>query len=245
MSSPPGSVWPSAGAGANTTTQGSGNSIPEANGYEYGINITSGGPVTIDHCDMWGFANAIVLYSTTAQINITNNWIHDAGDASEGAHQDGIGFLNGGIQNAPSNVLIQGNTIVSLGNTNALAWQGQSGGFTGWDNIQQIVNYIGGFGYILYPGGSYTITNWIFTDNVFATDVQWVNGPIREQVFGGATEVTHFSNNGCLWRRNKLLVVSGTTPSGTSAISFNSGNNGQFVLPNSTSQGFSATDFTG
>ena len=96
-SAPPHEAWPSAGAGMQLIGNGSGYQIDGNDGYEYGINIPSGGPVTIDHSDIWGFGNAVVFYSTTAQMTVTNTWIHDAADAAaQKYHTDGPGYLNGG-----------------------------------------------------------------------------------------------------------------------------------------------------
>ena len=222
--SPPGEVWPSAGAGANTTAQTTGvNAINGTEGYEYGLNIVGGGPVTVDHSDFWGFGNAITFHNTTAQINITNNWIHDAANASpEGYHTDGPGYLNGGA--GPSNVLIQGNTIASLGNTNGLAFQAAT---SGYNNIQIKDNYLSGFGYtaaLSLPGGTH-FTNSSFENNVFGTDVQSVFGPI----YGNPSSI--FSGNGNTWSGNTLAVRSGTVPASSSSFQFSSAENGDYVWP--------------
>ena len=199
---PPGSVWPSAGSGQNTTTQTTGVDAIDGNeGYEYGVNITSGGPVTIDHSDFWGFGNALVFYSTTAQMTITNNWIHDAANASpQGYHTDGPGYLNGGA--GPSNILIQGNTIASLGNTNGLAFQAAT---SGYDNIQIIGNYFSGFGFTVAAGapGNTHFTNSSVSNNVFGTDVE----PMWNPLYGNS--FTAGSNSS--WTCNKLAFRSGTT----------------------------------
>ena len=112
--SPPGYTWPSSGAGANSTTITEGvNAINGNNGYEYGFNITNG-PIWIDHCDLWGFGDAIVIQTTTAQMTITNNQMHDIANPSEQAyHTDGPGYSNGGT--APNNVMIIGNAVAMLG----------------------------------------------------------------------------------------------------------------------------------
>jgi hypothetical protein len=229
--SPPGAAWPSAGAGQNTTQQTAGvNSIDGNSGYQYGISITSGGPVTVDHGDFWGFGNdAVAWLATTARMTITNNWMHDTANASPlGYHQDGIGYLNGGT--GPSNILIQGNTIASLGNTNAIAFQAATGGY---NNIQIIHNYVSGFGYTVAPGtpGNTRFTNSSFTDNVYGTDIEPVFGPLYGPPGSGTT-----------WKCNKINVapvtswtINGLTP--TAAM------NGEYWVP--TSAIVSATDYNG
>jgi hypothetical protein len=229
--SPPGAAWPSAGAGKNTTVQVAGvNSIDGNDAYQYGLNIESGGPVTVDHNDFWGFGNGGPLtYSTTAQINITNNWIHDAANASpQGYHQDGIGYLNGGV--GTSNVLVQGNTIASLGNTNAVAFQAATGGY---DNIRIIGNYFAGFGYTvcLGTGGGQQFTNSVFENNVFGTDLQCVWGPL----YNDYTSV--FQQTGNTWSGNTLSVLAGTSPSSSSGFTFSEAESGDFIWPDSSLHG--------
>ena len=70
----------------------------------------------------------------------------------------------------PSNILIQHNTIASIGNTNAIAFQAAT---SGYDNIQIIDNYLSGFGYLvaLGTGGGQQFSNSSFTNNVFGTDL--------------------------------------------------------------------------
>src|SRR5262249_14469780 len=206
--SPPGGVWPSAGAGMNTLTQ-----VPDVNaingnkGYEAGLGIgNNSGPVTVDHSDFWGFGNAIILNQSTAQMTFTNNWIHDAADASpQGYHTDGIGYLNGGA--GPSNVLIEGNTIASLGNSNGIAFQAAT---SGYNNMQIIHNYLSGFGYTVAPGfpGNVHFTNSSFVDNVFGTDIRPFWGPLYGAPFpdSGWTQT-----GGSVWKCNTVHVIPSTT----------------------------------
>jgi len=232
--SPPGSIWPSGGAGQNTTTQTPDvNAINGNDGYEYGINITSGGPVTIDHSDFWGFGNAIVFYSTTAQMTITNNWIHDAATAGpQGYHTDGPGYLNGGA--GPSNVLVQGNTIASLGNTNGLAFQAAT---SGYNNIQILGNYFSGFGYTTAPGepGNTHLTNSSIKNNVFGTDIEPVWGPLYGNNFSAGSNT--------VWACNKLSFRSGTNWTDGDGWHPASSINGQYWVP--TGAISSATDYNG
>jgi len=231
---PPGSVWPSAGAGQNTTTQTTDvNAINGNDGYEYGLNIISGGPVTVDHCDFWGFGNAVVFYSTTAQMNITNNWIHDAANASsQGYHTDGPGYLNGG--SGPSNVLVQGNVIASLGNTNGLAFQAAT---SGYNNIQLVGNYLSGFGFTVAAGapGNTHLTNSSVTQNVWGTDVEPVWNPLYGNSWTAGTNST--------WTCNTLAFRAGTTWTDGDGWTPASGINGQYFVP--TSGISSTTDYLG
>jgi hypothetical protein len=228
--SPPGAAWPSAGAGTNSTTQTSGvNSIPFSQGYQYGLNITAGGPVTVDHCDLWGFANGIVFYNTTAQMTVTNSWIHDPRYANGVDHSDGIGYLNGTA--APTNVTVQGNTIALLGNTQSLAFQGATSGYTG---MQINSNYLSGDGYtVQLCTGSHTCTG-NFARNVFGTDIAPQFGLLYSSAIGSTM----------VWTGDTLNFLAGTTWTATSCTP-TSGMNGQYVLPTAgggASCGNSATD---
>ncbi len=113
--------WPSAGAGTNTlnpieetgfipgsTAPSNATAINGNKGYEYGFNLNSGvGTVWIDSCDIWGFGNAIINQTSTAQQTITNTWMHDAANPTEQAyHTDGYGYSNGAT--GPNNVLLAG-----------------------------------------------------------------------------------------------------------------------------------------
>ena len=235
--SPPGETWPSAGAEQNTTTQiADVNSINGSDGYQVGVAVSSGGPVTVDHSDFWGFGNSALqgLLGTTAQITFTNNWVHDAANANpESYHIDGIGYVNGTA--GPDNVLIENNTIASIGNTNGIAFQEAT---SGYNNIQIIGNYLSGYGYntaLGRAGGGIGFTNSSFKNNVFGTDLQWVWGPLY------ADYTSDFSGNGNSWSGNTLAVISGTTKASGSSFSFSSANNGNYIWPDSS---LHSTDFS-
>jgi len=218
FSSPPGGTWPSAGAGTNSTTQTNGNSVPEGQGYQFPW-YTSGsteGPIVMDHCDLWGFGNAVAFSQTTAQMTLTNNWMHDAGNSDSPTagyyHTDGPGYLNGGT--GPDNVLIVGNVIASLGNTNAFAFQAADGGYS---NIIVTSNYFSGFGNTISPGdiGPSYLTNSVFYGNVFGTDVE----PVDTWSHGNMASSTN------VWACNTVAFRSGTTWSvaGWTPSSFDNG----------------------
>lgn len=228
---PPNAAWPSASAGQQQVGNGTGYQISGNNGYQYGLNITSGGPVTADHCDIWGFGNAVVFYSTTAQMTISACWIHDAADAAaQSYHTDGPGYLNNGT--APANLLISGSVVASIGNTNAFAFQGAS---TPFDKINLVGNYLSGFGYaaFLFETG---VTNSAFTDNIFGTDLPWAFGPLHADYTSQYTASTN------TWRRNKLKVLPGTSKNAGATLTFTSADDGKFLLPGTT---LSTTDFAG
>jgi hypothetical protein len=233
LASPPGSVWPSAGAGANSTTITSGTNAGNGNdGYEEGFFTNTGsGPTYIDHCDIWGFADAIQLgNSTTAQITITNNWIHDIVDpVPQTYHTDGIGYLNGNT--APNNVTIIGNTVALLGNTNSMAFQAATAGYQGifvaenfWSGDNSTMSWC--------SPGSLRCTNSYLYGNVWGATVA-ADGPIYTG--GGFTVGT-----GSVWACNTVSI-----PVGTSWTELNSpfwspvhSQDGQYFLyadpPNST-----------
>ena len=225
--SPPGYTWPSGGAGANSTTITEGvNAINGNNGYEYGFNITNG-PIWIDHCDLWGFGDAIVIQTTTAQMTITNNQMHDIANPSEQAyHTDGPGYSNGGT--APNNVMIIGNAVAMLGNTNALAFQAATGGY---QNIYVANNFWSGDNATIswcHPG-SVQCTNSYFYGNVLGTDVM---------DFGAVYDPGGSMGSGSVWACNTIEVRSGTTWTNNDGWKPTSAMNGQYFVnnypPNST-----------
>ena len=206
--------WPSGGVGANSTTiveetgftpgsttPSNANAINGNKGYEYGLNVDNGGgPIWVDHCDFWGFGDAIVNQTTTQQITITNNWMHDIANPSEQAyHTDGYGYSNGAT--APNNVLLAGNATAMLGNTNALALQAAVGGY---QNIYINENFFSGDGATISfcQPGSVPCTNSAFYGNTFGTDVE-ASGPMYNP---GAT-----LGPGTVWACNTIEVRPGTT----------------------------------
>jgi hypothetical protein len=229
--SPPGAAWPSAGAGQNTTTQVSGtNAIIGSSGYQYGINIPSGGPVYITGMDMWGFANAITFYSSNSQ-TVVNSWMHDSRYfATFGDHTDGPGYLNGTA--APSNVTLQGNTNCSIGNTQGIAYQGSTSGYA---SMQTNFNYLCGYGYTaaFFPGASPAPTNSYIAHDVLGTDLAEVFGPL----YNNAATL----GSGSAWGCNTISFLAGTTWT-AAPISWTptSGMNGQYWIQSTTPN--SATD---
>lgn len=231
--SPPGLVWPSAGTGKNTLSQVDDvNAVHGNKGYQGGLSISNNaGPVTVDHSDFWGFGNAIILNTSTAQMTFTSNWIHDAANASpHGYHTDGIGYLNGSA--APSNVKMEGNVIASLGNTNGSAFQQAT---SGYNNMQIVHNYFSGFGYTNALGapGNWHFSNSSFVNNVFSTDVQPYFGPLYGNSFLGTNNV---------WKCNIIYFNPATTWS-TEGWKPTAAMNGQYWIPTTTIN--SPTDWMG
>lgn len=231
---PPNASWPAASAGKQQVGNGTGYQIDGNSGYQYGLQLDAIiGPVTLDHCDIWGFGNAITWLGTAFQTNVTQCWIHDAADAAaQGYHTDGPGYLNGGTP--PSNITISKCTIASIGNTNAIAFQNATSGFS---NISVINCYLSGFGdCVNMCNNTAGNSNLTFTGNYFGTDLPWVFAPLHNDY------TTQFTGTTNKWRGNTLKVLRGTSPVGGASFSFTLADDGKYLLPNDT---LSATDFTG
>jgi hypothetical protein len=219
--SPPGYLWPSAGTLQNTTTQTSNvNCIDGNSGYQGGISLSSGGPSIIDHCDIWGFGNAIIFNTGTTNVTVSDTHIHDSANPSpQSYHTDGPGYLNGGTP--PSNITVDHCTIASIGNTNGIAYQAATSGYSG-----MTVNncYLTGFGFLVdMCHGVFGSTNLLFTNNTIGTDVLWFFGPVSDDTF-------LFSQPTNSWKNNKLHYLAGTTnPNG-----YTIADDGKFLWPEAT-----------
>ena len=231
-----GLAWPAAGAGLQTISQVTNtNCIDGSSGYQYGMLVqsTNTGPITLDHCDFWGFGNAITFSNSTNQINITNSWIHDGANSfPQGYHTDGPGYLDN--TTPPQNVLLQGNTIASIGNTNAIALQAVTSPYV---SISAIGNYLSGFN--INTDFGHTANNNVsmtFENNVFGTDLPWQNGPFYADV-----SPNYGNGSGNLWRGNTLNILAGTSSWPGASPAWSGGQQGYYLLPNQT---FSATDWT-
>ena len=210
--------------------------VPYAKSYQYGLAGNGGyytviGQLTVSRCDFWGFGNAIdTMGSTQAKPHVfRDNWIHDAADDGGALyHTDGIGAESGA--GTGSYVVIDHNTIESLGNTNGVAYQAGS-----YDHFSITNNLLGGFGYtVAVLGGA---PNTTFTDNTFSTRM-----PVG---FGPLYPVSFWTTTGSTWRRNRWQVPAG-------AAWGNPAHDGWFWLPDATENGgasdtpyVSQTDFGG
>jgi hypothetical protein len=173
-------------------------------GYQYGIEADGGWytfvqQLTVTHSDIWGFGNAIDINGSTKdkpQV-FRDNWIHDArDDGNDRDHTDGIGTLapSGG---KGSYIVIDHNVIESVGNTNAIAFQGGD-----YDHVTITNNLFGGFNQnINLTDDSGGATNTTFTGNTFSTRLQNGYGPLRTSSFVNAA--------GSVWKNNKWLVPPG------------------------------------
>lgn len=190
--------------------------VPYNQSYQYGIAGNGGynthiQQLTVSHCDFWGFGNAIdTKGSTQAKPHLfEHNWIHDASDDNNGTyHTDGIGDESG--SGLGSYVTISHNTIMSVGNTNGIAYQQGT-----YDHFTVTNNLLGGFGYTV---AIWANTSTVFTGNVFDASTIPANfGPLYPQTFwtGGTslwrnnTWQSTDSNNGKYW-----------TPSGPSTTDY-------------------------
>lgn len=133
----PSTAWPSSSVGTGTvfkTTGSSADTYRFAYGVTYrdaiSVGVPTGGTVTLDHCDLWGWGEGIGYggqawttvntYPANGQLNITDCWIHDCRiDHNNDDHTNGIIPTN---SNGCSNVLFKHNTVSALGNTNAIAF---------------------------------------------------------------------------------------------------------------------------
>jgi hypothetical protein len=227
---PPGAAWPSAGTGLNTTTQVTGvNCIDGNSGYQYGISINGGGNITADHCDCWGMGNDFLqVITSTGFVTCSDCWVHDAANAApQTYHQDGIGYVNGGAA-PPGPFTVNHCTIASIGNTNGIAFQAATTPYNGYTITN---NYFSGFGFFGDFGHDIAgNSNWTVTDNVFATDVQWVFGPL----YSGSLIFLPTNTNNNVWQRNTLKVYPGSAPGSQATFSFSAVDDGKFLWPDST-----------
>lgn len=204
------------------------------NAYQYGIDIRGSSSVVAEYCNIWGFGNAFQIETSSQALPVTvqHCYIHDAADQGNAIfHHDGFLSNNGG----PQYVTLHHNSIVSGGNTNAIALQSTG---TAYSNITLTENLLGGFGYTVNIGDDVgaSNTNIIFEDNVFTTVSPLPGfGPFKNAWAGTA--------NGCSWRRNLWRYDGNGDPTA----------DGKYWLPNGGTVGnwnvltgwVSATDYAG
>jgi hypothetical protein len=261
-------TWkPSAFATPPGYVSGSSASTTNASSVEYGANHTNSyeGPVSyasnvstgqngnaqiiMDHCEWWGCGGGCQFGGGNVDAahphTFTNNYIHDYADPwglagiVNGYHHDGIGPDSAG---GHGYVLIDHNTIASMGNTNAIALQGNS-----YHDITITNNYISGWGLqvaIGASGNSAGDTNIIMTDNITSGEVININNGAYNgigQGGNGACAPMYDSNlpgtaSGNTWRRNRWQVRSGDPD-------YPLINHGQYWWPSDNNP--HATDYTG
>jgi len=144
----------------------------------------------MDHNDIWGNAGMEVVTGFPDRPSVwTNNYIHDAADTANNVyHHDGIGPQSEG-NGGP--MLIDHNTLASLGNTNALALQGDGV----YDRIAFTNNYVSGYGYAVSIGTTNNATHIIFTGNVFSAELNELYGPLYANLWGGPARGSTWCNN--------------------------------------------------
>jgi len=180
---------------------------------------------TMDHNDIWGNAG---LEMTTGKpgkpSRWTNNYLHDLADTSHSEyHHDGIGPQSEG-NGGP--MIVDHNTIASLGNTNGLALQG-----TGvYDHVTFTDNYVSGWGYAVCIGTRDNATNITVTGNVFSAELTQLYGFNYGGIWGG-------KSRGSTWRNNRLQVRTGDGNK-----SFKAADNGKYLWP---SNSVHSSDYTG
>ena len=169
---------------------------------------------TMDHNDIWGNAGLEVVTGFPGHPSTwTNNYIHDLSDTAHNVyHHDGIGPQSEG-NGGP--MLIDHNTLASLGNTNALALQGDGV----YDHIAFTNNYVSGFGYALAFGTKNNATNITVTGNVFSAELKELYGPLYANLWGG-------TQRGSTWRNNLFQVRPGDDNK-----SYSSSDNGKYWWP--------------
>lgn len=211
------------GSSANTT---------DANAVAYGTNHAQSfeGPVSyasngsqtgsaqiiMDHCEWWGCGGGCQFGGGNVDAahphTFTNNYAHDYADpwslaGANNYHHDGIGPDSDG---GHGYVLIDHNTLATMGNTNAIALQG-----AGYHNIIVTNNYLSGWGLQLSIGASgHSVddTNCIITDNITSGEIINVNNANYGGNGACSPNYDHLMPGtaaGNTWRRNRWQVRAG------------------------------------
>jgi hypothetical protein len=163
---------------------------PAGNSVQYGVYVDSGTGLTVDHCNLYGWQNAI---SNTSPMTITNNYIHDPTLAG-GAHVDGIICLYG-----VAGITISGNTILNpLTQTSAIALYNESP-FGTYSGTTVSGNLLGGGGYAMYCGteSGHSSTGLTVSGNWFTT-AYWA----QSGFFGSHTFSPTWGSSGNVWTGN-------------------------------------------
>ncbi|WP_386779315.1 hypothetical protein [Longispora fulva] len=180
----------------------------------------------MDHNDIWGNAGLEMVTGFAGRPSRwTNNYIHDLADTARDVyHHDGIGPQSEG-NGGP--MVIDHNTIASLGNTNGLALQGDGV----YDRIAFTNNYVSGWGYAVSIGVKDNATNITVTGNVFSAELSQLYGFLYGDIWGGR-------QRGSTWRDNRLQVRAGDGNK-----RYAPADDGRFLWP--SGGGAHATDYTG
>jgi hypothetical protein len=215
----PNITWPSAGAGAGLIYSDAG-----ARAYTTPCDAAHGGNfsnqfslgyfglgMVADHCDFWGFGNAIMNFAGGE--TLTDCWAHycaqgtdipgsPSNPQSTNFHTSAAGYFNGAA--GVTGVTIRHCTLAILGNTNVIAFQGATSPYS---FITVVNNYIVGSGISIdmcHGTGGVFVTgsnHLLFTDNFIGTELPFVFG----SVFGDETVAFSVGSNPTnLWRRNTV-----------------------------------------
>lgn len=162
-------------------------------GYLYGIDQRAPGKITVDHSDFWGWGAGIHLsYSNAAKpVTVKDSWFHDA--RNDGGTDTTSAILEN-VGGGQSSITLTHNTMVSAGNTSAIALQGGE-----YSNLSITGNYLAGFGYTVNLGGKGS-SKVVFTDNTLGEDIKPVSG-----------SVTGWDASIGTWKGNKAYSASATT----------------------------------
>lgn len=194
---------PTGAYGGGVTPQ----NMTQAEGYQYGV-VADGTPedpgtyntycvpLTLDHCEIWGYANATKLAQSTQASPLLYDtcWVHDNRPNTDGLdHQDGIGCPGSGTG---SYVTIRNCQVQAFADTQALAFQGGP-----WSEFTITGNLFGGYGYTLNVGGGGESSYVTFTGNTYSTFFQCQFGPIIDTTIATGT--------GSVWQGNRWLVPPG------------------------------------
>jgi hypothetical protein len=217
-------------------------------GYQFaivgdGAFNTVCGKLLVDHCDFWGFGNALQLAgSTVANPHVVqNSWFHHGADpfvvnsTVNQFHNDCWLCNNGNYFGAQ----FKNNRAEIWGNTNVLAWQGTGS----YDDALITGNLFGGDQETISLSASGTSVRITFTYNTFSTRIGRAVGSgdlLRSWAVSD-------SGTGSTWRRNKWKVAaSESTGNYPGAHWGNPAWDGQYWYPSDTDSGSGhATDYTG
>jgi len=168
----------------------------------YGTSAPAG--LVIDHCDFWGFGNALQLSgSTVANPHIVRySWFHHGGDpfivnTTANQYHNDCWLVNDGNYYGAECLH---NTMEIWGNTNCLAWQGTGS----YDDAVIVGNKFGGDQETISLSASGTSTGITFRENTFATRIGRAvstGRPLRSWAVSD-------DGSGSVWARNRYEVGS-------------------------------------
>ena len=191
---------------------------PYADSWQYIATLNTGGApgqngdyyTEFSYCDVWGNAGieSIGGGAPGTPTYFSACYIHDQADndlsGGSGYHQDGIGPESVGPE---TSINVTNCTIASLGNTNAIAYQGSNG----TQNCIITGCYLSGWGETVSlstagPTKDYSIT---LAGNVFSAEVPYVDGPVYQNWSWNSGGTPPSANTQMLWRNNHWQYFAG------------------------------------